>query len=400
MGSVFLTDAQQRKTLAAVRALARARVSPHVGEVTSCATSFFSRYCAGRLVYPSPSSNPDDWLDEVVRYIRRRGIECIFPMDDRCLELVSAHRELFEGTCAVPIPFDAVVAKAMDKAAAIEAAEAAGVRCPRTLSVDILEDSRGMEGGGVTKAPSRLWSGGYPAVVRPRRSSGARGLRVVRGPDELDRTVDLLVGRYPEGLIVQEYVPQGQKFDVCLLVDWSGEHVATFVQREIRHYPIPHGPSTLQESVWRPDLVDLALKVLESLEWRGLAEVEFMEDPRDGAPVFMEVNPRFWASLHLAVECGVDFPTLLYRLATGRPVHHVHEYAVGLRCRWLLPGDILHFLTNPNRWDMSPGFFDFSDGKTRDDILSLTDPGPAIGFGLACLRYVLDPEMWEFMLRR
>jgi len=176
--------------------------------------------------------------------------------------------------------------------------------------------------------------------------------------------------------------------------------VASFVQREVRCFPIPHGPSTVQESVHRPDLVDMAVRLLQAMNWRGLAEVEFMEDPRNGGAVLMEVNPRFWASVHLAIVCGVDFPRLLYLLATGRTVPEVHDYPAGRRCRWLLPGDALHFLVNPERWKMKPGFFDFFDPNTVDDTLSLSDPGPTLGFALAALRYAFDREMWGFIFRR
>ena len=32
-------------------------------------------------------------------------------------------------------------------------------------------------------------------------------------------------------------------------------------------------------------------------------------------PKLIEVNPRFWGSLALAIYAGIDFPYLLYKLA-------------------------------------------------------------------------------------
>ncbi|MGE5483746.1 MAG: ATP-grasp domain-containing protein [Ignavibacteriales bacterium] len=386
-GSVFLTDAQQRKTLAAIRSLARRRIAPHAGEVTVLATSLFSRYCGGRLVYPSPILHPSEWVDTVEKYVRTHAIECLFPMDDDSVLLASARRKAFQSLCALPLPPHEILVEGMDKAKTVAAAQGAGLRCPVSMPI-------------AAACQAKEWCGGYPALVRPRRSSGARGLRVVRGPQDLANTVAALAKEYPDGLLIQEYLAQGPKFDVCVMLDWSGKPLASFVQREIRCFPIPHGPSTVQESVHRPDLVDLALKLLKRMGWTGLAEVEFMEDPRDGMPVFMEVNPRFWASLHLAVECGVDFPYLLYLLATGRDVPNRHEYPAGLKCRWLLPGDVLHFISNPQRLRMEPGFFEFFRRDVMDDIMSLSDPGPTLGFILAAARYAFDPVMWRFMFRR
>ena len=39
--------------------------------------------------------------------------------------------------------------------------------------------------------------------------------------------------------------------------------------------------------------------------------VEFKLDARDGVAKLMEINGRFWGSLQLAVDAGVDFPAIL-----------------------------------------------------------------------------------------
>ncbi len=47
--------------------------------------------------------------------------------------------------------------------------------------------------------------------------------------------------------------------------------------------------------------------------------LELKVDDADGTPRIMEMNPRFWGSLALALRAGVDFPWLLYQLASVRP---------------------------------------------------------------------------------
>ncbi len=56
-------------------------------------------------------------------------------------------------------------------------------------------------------------------------------------------------------------------------------------------------------------------------------------------PYLMEVNTRFWGSLQLAVDCGVDFPWMLYQIANGETVQMTENYETGKRLRWLL-GDV------------------------------------------------------------
>jgi predicted ATP-grasp superfamily ATP-dependent carboligase len=238
---------------------------------------------------------------------------------------------------------------------------------------------------------------GRPVVIKPRGSSGGRGMAYPpSGEDVADAWTAVHAG-YPYPL-VQERIPSGPRYGVCVLVDRSGRAVASFVQKELRHFPVRDGMSTLQESVWRPDLVDQALALLRTIGWYGLAEVEFMEDPRTGQALFLEINPRFWASLRLAVVCGVDFPFLLYLVGRGRPVIPTHEYAVGRRCRWLLPGDVLHFLANPDRLHLDPPFFARGEETVFDGIYG-EDQGATLGVLLSCGHYLLDKDIWGLLLR-
>src|SRR5438876_4536561 len=103
--------------------------------------------------------------------------------------------------------------------------------------------------------------------------------------------------------MVQECISCGPKCAVGLLMDDRGHDVDSFVQRELRHFPSRDGLSTMQESVWRPDLVERAVSLLRAIGWYRLAEVEFMEDPNTGEALLFEVNPRFWASIQLAIAC-------------------------------------------------------------------------------------------------
>ena len=46
------------------------------------------------------------------------------------------------------------------------------------------------------------------------------------------------------------------------------------------------------------------------------------------------------------------------------------DFKLGELCRWLLPGDILHFLSTPNRFDLKPNFFKFFD-KNQEKLLQI-----------------------------
>src|SRR5262249_6286836 len=125
-------------------------------------------------------------------------------------------------------------------------------------------------------------------------------------------------------------------------------------------------------------------RLLASLRWTGVAMVEFRRSPT-GRAALMELNPRFWGSLQLAIDAGVDFPSLLVDLHRGVEIPRV-EPRRGVRSRWLL-GDLDHLLISLRRRSVRHatgqrvlpllgGFLrSFVDGS-RGEVLRWNDPRP------------------------
>src|SRR5207249_2900067 len=87
----------------------------------------------------------------------------------------------------------------------------------------------------------------------------------------------------------------------------------------VHEVPLTGGGSSYRRSVPPPALMLAAARtLLEALEWHGVAMVEFKREP-DGRFCLMEVNPRLWGSLALAIDAGVNFPLGLWRIAAGEP---------------------------------------------------------------------------------
>jgi len=388
MTTILLTDGLMRKTLSAARSLGEQGARVIVSDTTSYTPAAYSKYCSLSLTYPDPVREPQAFVGWLKETVRRHNVDVLMPMDDAALSLVLAHEEELPPKCACVLPPADAYHIASDKHLSVRLAASAGLPTPWTVLPRSLSE--------VNELAGTLQ---YPVIIKPRSSSGSRGIRLVSEAEELKREYALVHRDFPFPMI-QERIPTGERIDVCLLFDMESELRASFVQRELRHFPLERGPSTAQESIWRPDLAARCEVMLKKAGWQGIAEVEFMVDPRDGLPKFMEINPRFWNSLHLSRLAGVNFPWLLSRIALGEDVPAVREYAVGVRCRNWLPGELLHFLWNPDRFRTLPSFLGNGENGGGDDILSLKDPGPAFGFILACARYAFDRNMWKSMFVR
>jgi predicted ATP-grasp superfamily ATP-dependent carboligase len=376
---VLVLDALERKAVPVIRALARGGLRVAAGESTPWAMGLFSRACRRRYLYPPPEDEAAfvAWLLE---HARAGAWAVILPLDERTMAPVTRWRDELARHAAVPVVDHATYTIARDKRRTLQAAAGLGVPAPRTWWFTSVEEFR-----------ARREEIELPVVLKPRSASGSRGVRYVRSTAQLEAAYVALDGRYPQPLVQEWIPPGGETYGVELLLD-HGEVVAEFVHRRLREYPVAGGPSTLRESVHDKALVDQAARLLGAIGWHGVAMVEFKVDPRDGVPRLMEINAKFWGSIALPILCGVNFPLLLYRLARGEHVAGPAAYPAGVRSRWLIPGDLLHFLTNPDRWRLSPSFFDLRSAP--DDILDWRDPGPLAGMALSFLARARHRAFW------
>jgi len=397
MAHVLVTDGHFRKTLAVVRSLGRRGVHVTVGERTFLNTSFFSKYCAKRLVYPSPRQSADQFIDFILKEIKENFYDCLFPMEEETLLLLAKyHSEISRYTYLLSSDLKKIEF-VRDKRNLMQFAEAHGIPMPKTYYSPPTPWSHETNS---TRQALPLDSIPIPAVIKPRVSSGSFGIVYVKKKEDLIPSYQSVHERFPFPLI-QEWIPDGGgTYGLSALFDEASNIQAAFVHKKLRMYPVQGGPSTLREGVEHPQIMEMGLSLLKSLNWIGVGMVEFKVDPRDGIPKLMEVNPRFWGSLQLAIVSGVDFPYLILRMARKESYAPVLHYAAGKRCRWLLLGDILHFLNNPNRFHLHPSFFHFFDPDTSDDIISKDDPLPMLGSVATFFTFLYDPEMKRFLERR
>jgi len=385
---VLITDGLWRKTLAAVRSLGRRGIPVVVGERTRLAPALWSRYAARRFCYPSAALKTDEFLTRLRQIIECEGLRIVFPMEEETLLTILRRRDGLGNGVVIPFAEPEKIERVRDKAELFHLAESLGLPMPNTWYPESRENV------------ARIGrDAGYPLIVKPRVSTGAMGLRRVADAGALAAAWDEVNARFPRP-IVQDYIPEGGgAFGASVLVGPQGERLASFVHRRLREYPVSGGASTLRASVRDPQLVEITFRLLEAVEWFGVAMAEFRYDPRDGQPKLIELNPRFWGSLNLAIQSGVDFPWLLYRVARGERVEPVHDYREGVVGRWVLQGDLLHYLTNPNRRRMEPSFWKFHGRDWHYDITTWDDPLPTVAKILSLLLLLYDKELRRFLKR-
>jgi len=234
----------------------------------------------------------------------------------------------------VRLPYSDLNALAMlrDKRRLAVVAGEAGLASPQTLVEATAGELRG-------------WSPPTACVVKPARPAGALPTALVaRSADELHAIVMSL----PEGesLLVQEKA-RGPLTAIALVVDSSGAAVARFQQVARRTWPSDAGVSTVAESVPLDEqLAGRAVHMLAEVGFAGLAQLQFVEVANGRA--LIDVNPRFYGSLPLAIACGVNLPAAWHASAGGgRAFDGAAGYRTGVSFHWLEGEALLAVRSSP-----------------------------------------------------
>jgi predicted ATP-grasp superfamily ATP-dependent carboligase len=165
----------------------------------------------------------------------------------------------------------------------------------------------------------------------------ATTVRILKTKEDLNEVLasDAYLKETP--FMLQEYIPGHGAGLFCLYN--RGEPTHFFAHNRLREKPPEGGVSVLSEAAPLNDsLKNSAVKLLNSVKWHGVAMVEFRVDA-NGKAYLMEVNTRFWGSLQLAIDSGVNFPVLLAQQFFNETTGSMLAYNTKQRLRWLM-GDL------------------------------------------------------------
>lgn len=382
MAKILLTDCWTRKTLSAVRSLGAEGVEVHAVTHKLLSPAIYSRYTKRYHIFPDPARYKKLYVERMLELLKNEKFDCIMPFEEASIELFMKARAEIEKYTSLPIADERTFSVADNKWETIRLAQKVGVPAPRTYRPENSNE--------VDEAINSI---GFPLIIKPVQSSGSRGLKKVSSRQEFDQHYPAIAEKYGFPLLQECIAQEGQGMGVGLLAD-NGKVIVTFSYKRLREFPVNGGPSTLRESTDDPWLKEQAVRLMEALNWHGVAMVEFKNDPGDNIPKLMEINPRFWGSLDLAYVSGVNFPYLLYQLSQEKEVKQP-QYRVGVRGRWLLPGDIAHFISNPNRFRLKPSFFKFFDKDTYYDDFKKGDLAGNLAVLICTGLMIFDPETWK-----
>jgi carbamoyl-phosphate synthase large subunit len=240
-----------------------------------------------------PAGSDPGFADVALARCLAMGADVLIPTcDAELLPLGRARAGFREAGVELLLAPDRALDVCLDKLALVERC-AGRVPVPRTERLD--------------QADPGLWT--YPVMVKPRRGSGSRGIRMVGSAQELAEM------QASADYLVQEYLP-GTEYSIDVLADVTGHVVASVPRVRER---VDSGVSVAGRTLHDAELERLGADMAVVTGLTYVANVQFRRDAA-GRPALLEVNPRFPGTMPLTVASGVDMPLMALDALRGKPL--------------------------------------------------------------------------------
>jgi predicted ATP-grasp superfamily ATP-dependent carboligase len=365
----------QENALSIARSLGARGVPVSVSAPRTC-WALRSRYCARQYVVPPRESSADYWENLLLGGDASLDGSVLFACSDEASEFMSARRDRLASRYLLDDHLASQQIAMLDKRETTRLAAQVGIPTPKQWPVHGVADLEAIE-------PSL----DFPVLLRPIHSHKFqrvfhKKLFIVRDASELRAKVAEAVAHRVE-VIVCELIPGPDDLlsSYYTYIAPDGQHLFHFTKRIIRRSPLNFGLASYHATEWLPDTAEMGKRFFRGINFRGLGNVEFKRDPRDGQLKLIEVNARFTAPQELLVQAEMDIGWIIYLHVTGGVVPPANGFKEHLR--------LWHFLDDFDAYrDLRAlgqlSFASWVRSVARPQVLpyfSLRDPKPAVAKG-------------------
>lgn len=301
-----------------------------------------------RIILPPDPTYPQSALEFLISSASDplRGSVLLAGLDEE-LQIIAEHRKILAKKFRLDLSNPSAQHLMLDKLATYEAACEAGVTTPKFWEIESEKDIHCLHNSFV-----------YPLIIKPKLShlfqaKFATKFITVKSYQQLLDGYRIINSEDIKTLLVEK-IP-GPDSNLCsyyTYLDEDGKALFDFTKRIIRRYPANMGIACYHITDRVDHVRELSLKLLRHVGLRGLANVEFKYDERDGQLKLIECNARFTAANGLIVRAGYDLGNYVYNRIVGITQPMLTDYQTGLRL-WDPQRDFLAFLELRKRGEIT-----------------------------------------------
>ncbi|MEW6323802.1 MAG: hypothetical protein AB1515_00285 [Nitrospirota bacterium] len=277
-----------------------------------------SRYCRAGVSLRLAQDRKPEFLEQLLRVGRRLGQPALLiPTSDETSEFVAEHAAALDGPFLFPKVPAKIVTQLASKKEMYGLARRHGIPTPHTIFPSTLDEVR-----------SYAAQATYPVMLKGiygnrLQSRNHKKMVIVRSPEELISHYRRMEDPEVPNLMLQEYIPGGddQIYIFNGYFNHQSECVLGMTGRKLRQFRIHTGCASLGECRWYPDVAKLTTELMKAVGYRGILDIGYRFDARDGQYKVLDINPRVGQAYRLFVtEDDCDVVKALYLDLTGQPV--------------------------------------------------------------------------------
>ncbi len=288
----------------------------------------YSRYCTKSYPFGRNVKGTDFWRDLL---LGRRGKELhgsvVLVCNDEAVSFVAQHRSELAPHYRLDGSVPELQLAMLDKQKTLSLAQSVNVPAPRFWQVENSAQLDAIEGA-LT----------FPLIIKPLHSHlfqvkfGGRKYLTATNLAEVRAAMERVWAAGLQAMIC-EWIPGPDHLlsSYYTYIDRHGRPAFHFTKKVIRRFPKNEGLTSYHITDWDPEVAECGLQFLAGIGYRGLANVEFKRDVRDGRLKLVECNARFTAPQELFVRCGLDTASLIYNDLIGLPLPEKLAYKQGVR---------------------------------------------------------------------
>ena len=335
------------------------------------------------FIGPSPSAESYLRMDRILEVAQRSSAEAIHPGYGFLSENAAFAKACQDAGVVFIGPPAAAITAMGEKTAARRVAVDAGVPVvPGALHALI-------DNAAVLLEAKRI---GYPLMLKAAAGGGGKGLRLVRGPEELEASIlrarsEAKSAFGDDSLYLERAILKPRHVEIQVLADIHGNTVHLFerecsIQR--RHQKIiEESPSPFVTPELRERMGSLAVALAKKVGYVNAGTIEFLVD-ENRQPYFLEMNTRLQVE-HPITEMvtGVDLVQMQIRVAQGEALPFAQKDLTqrghSIECRVCAEDPEADFIPNPGRIESlrtpgGPGVRDDSGVYEGCEVSMFYDP--------------------------
>lgn len=282
--------------------------------------------------------------ESLLSLLEKERFDVLIPVSDMTVPYVSKNKAIIENKYGVrcACPNEELLEIVGDKHIFMAFCEENGVPHPRTIV---------LKNGTLEKTASIV---GFPSLIKPDFSVGARGITRVDSLEELKEKFPAVSSRFGACTLQELIENEDFYYNVMLYRTQEGKFLGYAISKIVRMYPVQAGSSSCLITVENDELLDICKDCLNKLNWVGMADFDVLQRLDNGEYKIIEINARVPASLRAAQVSGVNFPEIIVRDVMGQEVPQ-YKYQPGKTLRYL-GIDILWLLKSPKRFNANSGW--------------------------------------------